>query len=177
MTTEQVWLGAACAAAAAVALVSLVLALRARRRAVRAEARASALAERVDALESRVADAPAPATSAPAHVADTTADTSYVITGLDSRDAEIAPPVARPVDGRLFADIVARETVVKAASWTHGLRRALSPASRNRIRFEVRQETRRAGRDRRAETKQALREFRARERAARPEPGVREDVA
>ena len=64
-----------------------------------------------------------------------------------------------------FADIVARESVVMAASWTHGLRRALSPASRNRIRFEVRQETRRATRQRRAETKQALREFRARERA------------
>jgi len=55
---------------------------------------------------------------------------------------------------------------VKAAGWTHGLRRALAPETRNRIRFEVRQETRRAGRERRAEMKQALREFRARERAA-----------
>ena len=81
-------------------------------------------------------------------------------------------PVAQPIDGRLFTDIVARETVVKAAGWTHGLRRALAPESRNRIRFAVRQETRRAGRARRAEVKQALREFRARERAT-----VQEDVA
>ena len=87
-------------------------------------------------------------------------------------------PVAQDIDGRLFADIVARETVVKAASWTHGLRRALSPENRNRIRFEVRQETRRAGRERRAEAKQALREYRARERsAADTRAEVREDVA
>jgi hypothetical protein len=89
-------------------------------------------------------------------------------------------PVARPIDGRLFTDIVARETVVRAAGWTHGLRRALSPETRNRIRFEVRQETRRAGRERRAEMKQALREFRARERAATRDAGpgpLGEDVA
>jgi len=76
-----------------------------------------------------------------------------------------------------FWMLVARESVVKAASWTHGLRRALSAESRNRIRFEVRRETRRAGRDRRAEAKQALREFRARERAAHVADAVGEDVA
>jgi hypothetical protein len=101
-----------------------------------------------------------------------------VITRLDAghRAAEQVP-VAVDIDGRLFADIVARETVVKAASWTAGLRRALSPESRNRIRFQVRQETRRAGRERRAETRQALREFRARERAAAGRTEVGEDVA
>ena len=79
--------------------------------------------------------------------------------------ARVEAPLAQPIDGRLFADIVARESVVKAASWTHGLRRALAPETRNRIRFEVRRETKLAGRERRAEMKQALREFRARERA------------
>ena len=80
------------------------------------------------------------------------------------------------VDG--VAEIVARESVVKAAGLAAGLRRALAPETRNRIRFEVRQETRRAGRERRAETKQALREFRARERAAsRAVRDVGEDVA
>jgi hypothetical protein len=70
--------------------------------------------------------------------------------------------------------------VVKAASWTHGVRRALAPETRNRIRFEVRRETKRAGRERRAEMKQALREFRARERAGAQHEvrdGVGEDVA
>lgn len=170
MTTEQVWVGAFCAAATALALVALVLALYARRRAQRAESLVAALMARLDRLDSPLAGEPHPAVEA-----ETTA---YVITHLDQPSSgEVEVPVARPIDGRLFADIVVRESVVKVASWTHGLRRALSPASRNRIRFEVRQEIRRAGRDRRAETKRALRELRARERAATPGRDVREDVA
>ena len=170
MTSEQVWL----AAAGAVALAALVLALLGVRRARHAESLAAGLAERVALLESPVTGAPRPAAG------DADAST-YVITGLDPHATDGGQlgraPVAAPIDGRLFADIVARETVVKAASWTAGLRRALSPESRNRIRFQVRQETRRAGRERRAETKQALREFRARERAAAGRTEVGEDVA
>jgi hypothetical protein len=160
VTSEQVWL----AAAGLVALVALLVAVRARARAARAEATAATLAERVALLESPLASASPPAV-------DEATMGAYVITGVGTDDdaAEPAPveqaPVAAPIDGRLFTDIVARETVVKAASWTHGLRRALSAESRNRIRFHVRQETRRAGRERRAETRQALREFRARQRA------------
>lgn len=174
MTTEQVWLGAAGVAALLIALCALVLAAHARRRAARAEALLAVLAERVAVLESPAAPAP----SAPSPSRDDAVDT-FVITRMgdsDAHEAHEAVPVAQPIDGRLFADIVARETVVKAASWTAGLRRALSPESRNRIRFEVRQETRRAGRERRAEMKQALREFRARERADLARD-VGEDVA
>jgi hypothetical protein len=164
VTSEQVWL----AAAGVVALAALVLAFAGLRRARRAESLAATLAERVAVLESPVPDVPAPAV-------DHAEASTYVITRIEedrvARDGNA--PVAVPIDGRLFADIVARETVVKAASWSAGLRRALAPESRNRIRFHVRQETRRAGRERRAETKQALREFRARERAA----VAREDVA
>ena len=168
MTSEQVWL----AVAGAVALAALLLALLAVRRARRAEALAAGLAERVALLESPAFDAPPP----------TAVGDAYVITGLEPHstgpDEPGRVPVATPIDGRLFADIVARETVVKAASWTAGLRRALAPETRNRIRFHVRQETRRAGRERRAETKQALREFRARERAAGSHrSGAGEDVA
>ena len=167
MTTEQVWLGATSAAAIGLALVALLVTLRAQRRAARAEALAESLAQRIAVLESPVTEAPLP-------VVDDEVGT-FVITHLGSAEERGAVPVAQPIDGRLFADIVARETVVKAASWTHGLRRALAPESRNRIRFAVRQETRRAGRERRAEVKQALREYRARERAGvRP---VTEDVA
>lgn len=162
MTNEQVGL----AAAGAVALVALVVALLAHRRARRAESLVSSLAERVALLATPAAQSP-PVTDS--------ATTAFVITQVGAEEhAEPAPvvPMARPIDGRLFTDIVARETVVKAAGWTHGLRRALSPETRHRIRFAVRQETKVAGRERRAEMKQALREFRARERAA-----VREDVA
>ena len=173
MTTEQVWLGAFCAAATTLALVALLLALRARRRARRAESLVATLAGRIDVLESAGARSSTPATGLREPDADADAKT-YVITRLDPD----AGPPARPIDGRLFADIVARETVVKAASWTAGLRRALAPETRNRIRFHVRQETKQAGRERRAETKQALREFRARERAAGSHrSGAGEDVA
>ncbi|MBC2933629.1 hypothetical protein [Nocardioides sp. zg-1228] len=170
MTTEQAWLGAA----VVVALVALAVALLAHRRARRAEARAESLAESLTASLSE--RAPAPHAEAGA--------SAFVITGLDDpargtaphRGPEVDPPVARPIDGRLFTDLVVRETVVRAAGWSHGLRRAMSAESRNRIRFAVRQESRRAGRERRAEVKQAMREFRARERAdARADLG--EDVA
>ena len=155
MTTEQAGL----AAAGVVAITALVLALLAHRRARRADAIARSLAERLAVLESPVAGAP--------RATDEATTSTYVITGLGDEPvtARVEAPLAQPIDGRLFADIVARESVVKAASWTHGLRRALAPETRNRIRFEVRRETRLAGRERRAEMKQALREFRARERA------------
>ena len=164
---EQVVTGAAAAAA----LVALALAVLALRRAHRAESLVAELLAPVAAPTPTPTPTP---TSTPVPVADAAqppvADddlSTYVITGV---------PVARPIDGRLFVDIVARESVVKAASWTHGLRRALSPENRNRIRFEVRQETRRAARERRAETKRALRDLRARERAVVTDR-VGEDVA
>lgn len=158
------------------ALVSLALAALALRRARRSDALVRSLAERVRLLESPAAAATHSAQAPPTPVDDD----AFVITRLETHpvDGEVTtPPPAVPIDGRLFADIVAREAVVRAASWTTGVRRALSAESRNRIRFHVRQETRNAGRERRAETKQALREFRARERAAAAAPAPGEDVA
>lgn len=85
------------------------------------------------------------------------ADPEFVITHLG--EAESVPstePVER-VDSALFADLVLRETVVKAASLTHGLRRALAPETRNRIRFEMGREVKRARKQRRADVKAARR--------------------
>lgn len=170
MTSEQVWLAATASVGPVVALVALLVASRARRRAVGAEASAAGLAARIALLESG-GRPPVDRAQTPARE-DVEA---FVITGVDTREP-VARPVAQPIDGRLFADIVARESVVKAAAWTHGVRRALSPETRDRIRSAVRHETRRAGRERRAEVKQALREFRARERAA-ARGDLGEDVA
>jgi hypothetical protein len=173
VTSEQVWVAAAGAVALAALVLALVLASVAVRRARSAELLSASLAERVAVLES-------PATDLPRPVVDDAPASAYVITRLDDGrdvDGRDHAPVAVPIDGRLFADIVARETVVKAASWTAGLRRALAPETRNRIRFHVRQEIRRAGRERRAETKRALRELRARERAAAGRSGADEHVA
>jgi hypothetical protein len=86
----------------------------------------------------------------------------YVITQLGLETDEPAPTL----EAKLFADVVLRETVVKAASWAHGIRHGLSPASRNRIWFEMRREVKRARKERKAEEREAVREWRARRRAA-----------
>jgi len=88
-----------------------------------------------------------------------------VITHVGDEPPDAAPPAVGRIDGRLFADIVARESAIKAVGLAHGLRRALAPEVRNRIRFEMGREVQRARKQRRADLKAALREFRARERA------------
>jgi hypothetical protein len=155
VSSEQVWL----LAGGALALVLLVVVVATRRAAARsgrelaaARAEARALADRLAAIEESLA-----------HDGDDTH--SYVITHLADHEAEPAVPVVGRIDGRLFADIVARESAVRAVGLVHGLRRALAPEARNRIRFEMRREVQRARKQRRAELKTALREFRARERA------------
>ena len=85
---------------------------------------------------------------------------SFVITevGTEPEPERNGGPAER-IEGRLFADLVLRESVVKAASWSYGIRAALSAENRNRVRFEVRRETRRAGKQRKADVKAALREY------------------
>jgi hypothetical protein len=113
------------------------------------------LRARVEELEHRQG-----ATARPA------APTEYVITGLrDATASDADPPPAR-IDGAVFADTVLRETVVKAASLAHGVRRGLAPATRNRIRFEMKQEVRRSRKQRRADLKAAQRDLHARQRQA-----------
>ena len=93
------------------------------------------------------------------------ADAEFLITDLGRSETEDEPAATPQVGGALFADLVLRETVVKAASFAHGVRRALDPESRNRIRFEMKREVRRARKQRRADTRQARREWEARRRA------------
>ncbi len=85
----------------------------------------------------------------------------YVITRLGDPE----PEPASTMESKLFADVVLRESVVKAASLAYGVRRGLSPANRNRIWFEMRREVKRARKDRRAEEREAIREWRARRRS------------
>lgn len=134
-----------------------------------ARAEAEALRAQLARLEARVEQA--------ARGADSTGEGSgYVITGLDTtdhggrvpsrneaanRDHEPAPIV----EPRLFADLVLRETTVRAATVAQGLRRALAPESRNRIRFEMKREVKRARKQRRAEMRATRREWQARKRA------------
>jgi hypothetical protein len=183
MTWE--WLALAAGLTALVALGLLVAVLRLRSRAAgtareldEARSETERLRSQVEEIARRL-DGPGAAatTSAGDDVPDwviTDAGERPLTPGSDAADAtpsgrhaavEPGAVVAQRIDGRLFTDIVVRETVVKAASWTHGLRRALAPEVRNRIRFEVRREYKRARKDRRTEMKQALREYHARQRA------------
>jgi hypothetical protein len=81
----------------------------------------------------------------------------YVITTL--ADASAPEPVREPTheggpSRREFASVAVTESVVKLAALAHGVRRALSPQSRNRIRFEMGREVKRARRERRSAAKQ-----------------------
>ncbi len=112
--------------------------------------------------QKRSVDAPEPAV----------ARTDYVITHLGEpvEQPEIdAVPVVAP---GLFSDMVLRETVVQTASLFHGVRRALSPETRNRIRFEMRREVKRSRKQRRADLRAARREWEARQRASMPDDQV-----
>ena len=82
--------------------------------------------------------------------------------GEPEPEPEPVPTVAAPV----FADLLLKETVVQTASLFQGLRRALGPETRNRIRFHMRQEVKRSRKQRRAELREVRREWAARQRAA-----------
>ncbi|MCR6033770.1 hypothetical protein GGQ22_20380 [Nocardioides sp. zg-579] len=151
------------AAAALLALLVLLLVLavsgararsRARTELAAARAETDGLRERLDALERRVAAPAAP-----------TRTEEFVITRAGEPEPELdearrAPAVPAP----LFADLVLRESVVQAASLAAGVRRALAPEVRNRIRFEVRREIRRSRKQRRADLRAARRDWEARRR-------------
>ena len=95
-------------------------------------------------------------------------ETEFVITHLGEDDEQAGARRAaqvEPVDSALFADLVLRETVVKAASLAHGLRRALAPETRNRIRFEMKREVKRSRKQRRSDLREARRDREAQQRA------------
>jgi hypothetical protein len=137
-------------------LVLLAVALlRLRASAARVTGDLAVLQERLDALERRP--------GAMAAASPVAAPVEFVITDLGREQPPVEPV---HLDGPAFADIVLKETVVKAASFAHGVRRGLAPATRNRIRFEMKQEVRRARKQRRADLRAAQRDLHARQRAA-----------
>jgi hypothetical protein len=153
-----VWL--AVGGLAVLCLLLLVAVVRLRTSAARSRAEVAVLGERLERLEVD-ADGDLAPTAAPASAPAVAAPVEFVITDLGTR----AEPEPAQVDPPAFADIVLKETVVMAASLAHGLRRGLAPVNRNRIRFEMKQEVRRARRQRRSDLKAARRDLHARQRA------------
>jgi hypothetical protein len=93
-------------------------------------------------------------------------DKDYVITQLGQRKAGGPMALVPTVPGPMFVDILLRESLIRTASLAAGLRRALAPEVRNRIRFEMKREVKRSRKQRRSDTKQARREWEARQRAS-----------
>lgn len=159
METAILVLAAVAAAALVASAVLLVALLRQRGRsradleAVLAHARAETgeLRRRLEALTERI-ERPAPG------------EAEFVITSVGE-----AVPATEPLEvpDRLVLGATLGEPLVKAAAFTHGVRRALSAESRNRIRFAMRQEARRSRRERRREMKAAWRAHQARFRESR----------
>ena len=155
MTRDQAELLAVGGALLIGLLALLVAILRVRAGATRTAEELSVLRRRLDDLEAEREETPAP-------IAAAATSPEFLITDLGQQQPQ---PEPAHLDGPAFADIVLKETVVKAASLAHGVRRGLAPATRNRIRFEMKQEVRRARKQRRADLKAAQRDLRARQRA------------
>ena len=82
--------------------------------------------------------------------------------GMETSDA--GEPVR--LERAVFADLLLRESVIRLGSLGHGVRRALSAETRNRIRFEMKREVKRARKQRRAEQREAYRDWQARQRGS-----------
>jgi hypothetical protein len=147
-----------CAAAVLLGLVALLVVVL-RGRAESRQELATALAEtaelrrRLDALSEQLER-----TSVTLRERD--AEAAYVITDAGEQRPEPNVP------DRVVLSATVGEPLVWAVSFGHGLRRALSAESRNRIWFEMRREVRRARKQRRREMKEAWRRLQAEERSA-----------
>ncbi len=169
------WFAALAAALlAAVVLCCAAVLLRSRARSRRALERVlaetEALRRELDELRAETRRAAHPAARQPAP-----AVAEYLITDVSATDAAAEDPgraaATRPatedgrIEGRLFADLVLRESAVRAAGVAHGVRRALAPETRHRIRFEMGREVKRARKQRRADLRAARRRLHAEQRA------------
>ena len=124
---------------------------------------ASALRERLDRLEQERRTPTAPERTDPHE---------YRITGLGEPEPDDAAPAQ--VERAVFADLLLRESVIRLGSLGHGVRRAMSAESRNRIRFEMKREVKRARKQRRAEQREAYRDWQARRRVAVTDDDLRD---
>ncbi len=162
------WLALAGLAVVALALLVALTRLRARteREIAGAHDEAAALRDRLDRLEQEHARPEPP---------PVTVDQEFRITRVGDPDTATSDP-GEPVrlERTVFADVLLRESVIRLGSLTHGVRRAMSAESRNRIRFEMKREVKRARKHRRAEQREAYRDWQARRRHAVPDDDLRD---
>ena len=130
------------------------------------------LREELDALQVRLRDEAQQLDDArrSLRLADLTVvdDNEYRITAVGERRGGGPLALVPSVPGPQFVDAMLRESLIRTASIAAGLRRALAPEVRNRIRFEMKRELKRSRKQRKTDLKQARREWEARQRAAIP---------
>jgi hypothetical protein len=130
------------------------------------------LREELDALQVRLRDEVQQLDDArrSLRLADLTVvdDNEYRITAVGERRGGGPLALVPHVPGPQFVDTMLRESLIRTASIAAGLRRALAPEVRNRIRFEMKRELKRSRKQRKTDLKQARREWEARQRAAIP---------
>jgi hypothetical protein len=163
-------------AAAVLALLALLLSTvptaGVRRRLAAAENQVAALRERIEELSRRVGDDADVVDAAEVDTAVPSAE--FVITSLS--DPAVGPVAAPPQpapdgpSGREFATVALGESLVRVLALGHGVRRAMSAENRNRIRFEMHREVKRARRQRRRDVREAKRHLRNGRRTD-PTPG------
>ena len=162
-------------ALAVVALPAVAVAALVGRRRLRAELAAvradlAGVQARLDELAHRPEEPPA-------HREEVGDGPEFVITSLADGAAPSGVPALEPdrdpppVSGGRFVSLAAGESLVRALSLAHGVRRALSAENRNRIGFEMRREVKRSRRQRRRDLKEAKRHLRTQQ------PGLSEDAA
>jgi hypothetical protein len=162
MDRQQMALLVAGVAVALAVVVTAVLVGRGRRRLAR---ELGASREDVASLRGQVEDLSRRLDATrPSAAADRAAEASreFVITTLpddSAADATAGELTVSSAGG--FASVALAESVVRLLSLGYGVRRALSPENRNRIRFEMRQEVKRARRQRRRDLRDAKRHLRA----------------
>jgi hypothetical protein len=91
-------------------------------------------------------------------------DHEFRITDMGRSERPLLPAVPG-LPAPVFIDTVLRESLVKTASLAAGLRHALAPEVRNRIRFEMKREVKRSRKQRKSDLRDARRELSARHRA------------
>lgn len=158
-------IAAAGGAVVALLVVALVGVLRRRNRSrADLEAMLAAAQRESDDLRARLEELSA---RHPEIVSPTAANApAYLITDAGSGTAVDVPGVeAIAVPDRLVLSATLGAPLVKVAAFGHGLRRALNPENRNRIRFEMRREVRAARKRRRQRVKDYQRAVRAEDRA------------
>lgn len=153
-TNPAVWAvtgGVACVLLVALATVLTVLVLR---RSDRQRARAADAARAdVDALRAQVDELTDELRRARSTMPAALTSADFVITTA----GETTPARAHQpqVPGDAVLSVTLGEPLVKLASWTYGVRRALSAENRNRIAFEMRREIKRSRKERRRAARRA----------------------